>query len=203
MLTSAPASASACLHACLRARAQFRNGWRWRIQPRELRVSAPIVAKRVGLIFWTGMTVVTSAEDVRAPTSVSRSLTLSPPHTFDGGGGYSYTSGCVRAFVRVRAQLRHGGRWLLQHGERGVSPPSRRSVLTCVFFRGEAGTEGVRAPPSVGRSLTLSPPNVFDVGAGACVCLCACMPACACAVPPRSAVANPTSRAASECPHRG
>ena len=33
-------------------------------------------------------------------------------------------------------------------------------------------TEGVRAPPSVGRSLKLSPKRVFDVSAGVCVCLC-------------------------------
>ncbi len=39
-------------------------------------------------------------------------------------------------------------------------------------------TEGVRAPPSVGRFLTQSPPRVYDVGAGVCVCLCACVRAC-------------------------
>jgi hypothetical protein len=61
-----------------------------------------------------------------------------------------------------------------------------------------ARTEGMRALPSVGWSLTQSPPRVFDVRAGVCVCLCACVPACAGAVPPRSAVATTTSRAAGE-----
>ena len=55
-------------------------------------------------------------------------------------------------------------------------------------------------PPS---PLTLSPPLVFDVGAGVCDCLCARMPARAGAVTPRSAVAPKTRRAASGSHHRG
>ncbi len=84
----------------------------------------------------------------------------------------------------------------------GECPPSRRSVSTHCFAPGNAvaRTEGVRALPSVGRSLTQSPPRVFDVRAGVCVCLCACVPACAGAVTPRSAVAGSTSRAARKSP---
>ena len=61
----------------------------------------------------------------------------------------------------------------------------------------------MQALPSSGRSLTLSPLIMFDVGAGVFVRLCVFMPACAGAVPPRSAVASSTRRRASESPHRG
>ena len=66
----------------------------------------------------------------------------------------------------------------------------RVGVLFCAGVNVVARTEGVRSLPSVGRSLTQSPPRMFDVGAGVCVCLCACVPACAGAVTPQSAVAN-------------
>ncbi len=44
-----------------------------------------------------------------------------------------------------------------------------------MFFaraRAGLGTEGVRAPLSVGQSLTLSRPRACDGGVGVCVCLC-------------------------------
>ena len=72
--------------------------------------------------------------------------------------------------------------------------------LFCAGANVVACTEGVRAPPSVGRSLTLSPPRMFDGGADVCVCLCACMPACAGAVTPRSAVAPEIRRATRKSP---
>ena len=56
----------------------------------------------------------------------------------------------------------------------------------------------MRGWPSIGRSLTLLPPHVFDGSAGVCVCLFACMLACVGAVSPRLAVALTTRPAASE-----
>ena len=84
-----------------------------------------------------------------------------------------------------------------------MSPPSWRSVfdvLFCAAVNVVACAEGVRALPSVARSLTLSPPYVFDNGAGVCVCLCAFTPACAGAVTPRSPVATKTRRREGESP---
>ena len=54
VLTSAPASASACVRAFLRTRAQFRHGWRWLRQRREQHVSPPIAAKRFDFCFALG-----------------------------------------------------------------------------------------------------------------------------------------------------
>ena len=48
----------------------------------------------------------------------------------------------------------------------------RIDLLFCAGVNVVALTEGVRALPSVGRSLTQSPPRVFDVGVGVCACLC-------------------------------
>ena len=45
-------------------------------------------------------------------------------------------------------------------------------LLFCAGLKVVVRTEGVRALPSVGRSLTQSPPRLFDVGADVCVCLC-------------------------------
>ena len=45
-------------------------------------------------------------------------------------------------------------------------------MLFCAGVNAVARTEGVRALPSVGQSLTQSPSRVFDVGAGVWVCLC-------------------------------
>ena len=106
---------------------------------------------------------------LRALPSVGRSLTQSPPRVFDVGAGVCVCL-CVRACLRARAQLRHGRRWLRKHGERLVSPPIVAKLVDVLVAR----TEGVRTLPSVGRSLTQSPPRVFDVGAGVCVCLCVC-----------------------------
>ncbi len=46
--------------------------------------------------------------------------------------------------------------------------------MFCAGVNAVSRTEDVRTLPSLGRSLTLSPPRVFDVGASVCICLCAC-----------------------------
>ena len=136
--------------------------------------SPPIAAKRVAALFCAWVNVVVRTEGVRALPSMGRSLTQSPPRVFDVGAGVCGCL-CVRACLRVRAQSRHGRRWLEHHRERNVSSPivaKRVDVLFCAGVNAVARTEGVRTLPSVGRSLTQSPPRVFDVGAGVCVCLC-------------------------------
>jgi hypothetical protein len=85
----------------------------------------------------------------------------------------------------------------------GESPPPRRSFVPFLLHRGECRcAHSGRACAAVGGSIphAVSPPRVFGVVGGVCVCLFACVPACAGAVTPRSAVVNPTSRAASESP---
>ena len=94
-------------------------------------------------------------EGVRALPSVGRSLTQSPPRVFDVVADVCVCL-CVRACLRVRAQLRHGRRWLLQLVEQHVSPPSivakRVDVLFCAGVNAVARTEGVRACAAVGGS---------------------------------------------------
>ncbi len=72
-----------------------------------------------------------------------------------------------------------------------MSPPPtaarRDDVLFCAGLNAVVHTEGVRALPSVGRSLMRSPQRVFDVGAGVCVCIPACVCVRACARGRRSA----------------
>ena len=100
-----------------------------------------IVAKRVDVLFCAGVSAVARTEGVRtegvrALPSVGQSLTQSPPRVFDVGAGVCVCL-CVRACLRVRAQLRHGRRWLRKLGEQPVSPPpSRRSVSTYCFAPG-------------------------------------------------------------------
>jgi hypothetical protein len=80
--------------------------------------------------------------------------------------------------ARAEAEEQKTGRW---HAQRH-----------CGSAKGsETGRAGGLA---VSLSLTLSPPRVFDNGAGVCVCLCACMHACAGAAMPRSEVATTTWR---------
>jgi hypothetical protein len=142
-------------------------------------------------------------EGVCAPPSVGQSLTLSRPCACDGGAGVCV---CVRVrtLLHARPQHLHGRRWLREQGQQLVSPPpiaaERGDVLFSARARVGLGTEGVRALPLVGQSLTLSPPCACGGGAGVCVCLCACTPACTGAVPPQSAVATPTRRRQSESP---
>jgi hypothetical protein len=80
---------------------------------------------------------------------------VSPPRVFDVFG--DVCACCVCAFLRARAQLRHGRRWLRKHGEQHVSPPHHDEAYCRLFCGGVnavAGTQGVRALSSVGRSLT-------------------------------------------------
>ena len=75
------------------------------------------------------------------------------------------------------------------------SPPSRRSGYL-VFWCGVnvvAGTQGVRALPSVGPALPRCRRHAcLTLNLGVCVFLCLCMPACAGAVMRQSAVATET-----------
>ena len=160
-----------------------------------------ILAKRVGVLFCAGVNVVACTEGVRALPSLARSPTLSLPRVFDSGAGVCV---CLCAFMPACAGAVAPRSAVATPTPRreGESPilATRVDVLCCAAVNVVARTESTRALPSVARSLTLSPPRVFDNGAGVCVCLCAFMPACACAVTPRSAVAPTTSRAASESP---
>ena len=43
-------------------------------------------------------------------------------------------------------------------------------MLFCAGLSVDVGTDGVRATLSAGRSVMMSPPREFTVGAGVCVC---------------------------------
>ena len=125
--------------------------------------------------------------------AVSLSLTLSPPRVFDNGAGVCVClSACMRACAGAVGP-RSAVATKTRRRERESPPSAKRvDVSFCAGVNVVARTEDVHALPSVGRSLTQSPPRVFDVGAGVCVCLCACMRACAGAAEPRLAVATKT-----------
>jgi hypothetical protein len=105
-------------------------------QQGEQQVSPPprIAAKRVDVLFCTGVNVVVRTEGVRALPWVGRPLTQSPPRVFDVGTGVCACL-CVRACLHARVQLVHGRRWLRKHREQLVSPLHRGEACRRIALR--------------------------------------------------------------------
>ena len=155
----------------------------------------------VDVLFCAGVNVGACTEGVRVLPSVGRSLTLSPPRVFDVGAGVCV---CLCACMLACAGAvtpRHTvittpttKAWGRPASESPIL--AKRLHVLCAGLNIVTCTEGVRALPSVARSLKLSLPRVFGNGAGVCVCLCACMAACAGAVTVPTATRARASREA-------
>ena len=125
-LTSSPAPASACVRECMRVRAQFRHDRRWRIKHRDQQVSEfPHCGEASPYCFAPGVNVVACAEWVRrrrwvGPSRCRRHARLTA----------ASAPACARTYVPLfgRAQLRHGWRWPLEHGDGNVSPLIAASI---------------------------------------------------------------------------
>ena len=121
------------------------------------------------------------------------------PRVLDGGAGACvFLCACMLACAGVVTPRSAVEPTIMRTASESLL--SRRSVLAYVFCWGCMSGWAVCASPSASRRLTLSPPRVFDVGAGVCVCLCACMLACVGVGTPRSTVASITARPACESP---
>ena len=107
---------------------------------------------------------------------------VSPSSVFDVGGGVCVClcvcmPACAGAVTPRSAVAKPTPRAAPRAA--GECPPIATMRAAVCFARGECRrTRSGRACAAVGGSVlhAVSPPHVFDVGAGVCVCLCACMP---------------------------